>query len=33
MTIIAHVCAEFTDSHRNPIYTISSAMLNRSSEV
>ena len=28
MTIIAHVCAEFTDSHRNPIYTITSAMLN-----
>ena len=28
MTLIAHVCAEFCDSHRNPIYTITQPMLN-----
>ena len=27
MTIIAHVCAEFVDSRRNPIYKITPAML------
>ena len=28
MTLIAHVCAEFVDSRRNPIYTITQPMLN-----
>ena len=28
MTLIAHVCAEFCDAHRNPIYTITQPMLN-----